>query len=296
MSEEDIKKDDEIELEIEESTEDGTNEAPKSDGEAEREAPEQDLASDSAEAEQSKKPSKFQKRIDDLVHKQREAERQRDEYYKVAQKVMEDNNALRTAAQEFSNTSVTEMEARINADIEKAKGDYKKAYEDGDADKIIEAQDRMIKAASQTSKLETMRNQAAPENYQQFEPIAPPPDTKAVEWVSRNPWFNKDMVMTNAAYAIHDDVIKSGVSASTDEYYSLIDNRLREEFPHKFTEEKPDSPPQSSRGNATSVVTPGGNESGRSKKVRLSPSQVAVAKRLGVPLEEYAKQFVALDN
>jgi len=289
MSEEDIKDNDELEVELEETEE----ETPKGEAEVQEDDSGQDLE---ASEDQPKKSSKFQKRIDDLVHKQREAERQRDEYYRVAQKAMDENNALRKAAQEFSNTSVTEMEARINADIEKAKSDYKKAYEDGDADKIIEAQDRMIKAASQNTKLEAMRTKALPENYQQYDPIAPPPDTKAVEWAGRNPWFNKDMVMTNAAYAIHDDIVRGGVEASSDRYYDMIDQRMREEFPHKFQDEAQDTPSRTRKGNATSVVTPGGNESGRSKKVRLSPSQVAVAKRLGVPLEEYAKQFVALDN
>lgn len=284
MNEEDIKDNDELEVEVEETEE----ETPK----AEAQVQEDDSGQEVESSEQPKKVSKFQKRIDDLVHKQREAERQRDEYYKVAQRVMDENNSLRNAAQEFSTTSVTEMEARISADIEKAKTDYRKAYEDGDADKIIEAQERMIKASSQTNRLDQMRQRSAPENYQAPEPIAPPPDSRAVEWASRNSWFNKDMVMTNAAYAIHDDVVKSGVQPSSDAYYEAIDSRMREEFPHKFKEEVTDSPSPS----RNTVVTPGGNESGRSKKVRLSPSQVAVAKRLGVPLEEYAKQFVALDK
>ena len=260
------------------------------------EAVDAEASSSGETAEEPKKPSKFQKRIDDLVHKQREAERQRDEYYRVAQKIMDENNSLRQTAQQFSSTSVNEMEARIESDIEKAKSDYRKAYEDGDADKIIEAQDRMIKAASQNAKLDNMRSQAAPENYQPQEPIAPPPDTKALEWASRNQWFQKDMVMTNAAYAIHDDVVRSGVQASTEQYYDLIDQRMREEFPHKFQEEAQDTPSPARKGNVAQVVTPGGNESGRSKKVRLSPSQVAVANRLGVSLEEYAKQFVALNK
>lgn len=284
MNEEDIKDNDELEVEVEETEE----ETPK----AEAQVQDDDSGQEVESSEQPKKTSKFQKRIDDLVHKQREAERQRDEYYKVAQRVMDENNSLRNAAQEFSTTSVTEMEARISADIEKAKTDYRKAYEDGDADKIIEAQERMIKASSQTNRLDQMRQRSAPENYQAPEPITPPPDSRAVEWASRNSWFNKDMVMTNAAYAIHDDVVKSGVQPSSDAYYEAIDSRMREEFPHKFKEEVTDSPSPS----RNTVVTPGGNESGRSKKVRLSPSQVAVAKRLGVPLEEYAKQFVALDK
>ena len=284
MNEEDIKDNDELEVEVEETEE----ETPK----AEAQVQGDDSGEEVEASEQNKKSSKFQKRIDDLVHKQREAERQRDEYYKVAQKVMDENNSLRKKAQEFSTSSVTEMEARIEADMEKAKADYKKAYEEGDSDRLVEAQERMFKATSKTGELDSMRRQAAPENYKELDPLAPPPDQRAVEWASRNSWFNSDSVMTNAAYAIHDEVVKRGVEVSSDAYYEAIDRRMREEFPHKFQNEAQDMP----SSNRNTVVTPGGNESGRSKKVRLSPSQVAVAKRLGVPLEEYAKQFVALDK
>lgn len=291
MNAEEIRENEELEVELEEGN---SPEAEAGDGVGASEETETRAAGE--EPEGSKKPSKFQKRIDDLVHKQREAERQRDEYYKVAQKAMDENNALRKKAQEFSSSSVTEMEARIEADIAQAKADYKKAYEEGNSDELVAAQERMFKATSQTSRLEKMREEASPENYKEQEAVAPPPDQKAVDWASRNPWFNKDMVMTNAAYAIHDDIVKTGVEVSSDAYYDAIDNRLREEFPHKFQGEAQDTPSQPRRGNATTLVTPGGNETGRSKKVRLSPSQVAVAKRLGVPLEEYAKQFVALDK
>ena len=289
MSAEDIK-DDELEVEV---SEEETEVKADSDAGVGGSHVEETSSAEAGEESDGKKPSKFQKRIDDLVHKQREAERQRDEYYKVAQKVMDENNKLRTEAQEFSATSVTEMEARIEADIEKAKADYKSAYEDGDADRIIDAQDRMLKASTQTSKLEAMRSRAAPENYEEQAPITPPPESKAVEWAGRNNWFNQDKVMTNAAYAIHDEIVQQGITPDHDNYYDTIDRRMREEFPHKFTGASTDN--RSSKNVAT-VVTPGGNESGRSKKVRLSPSQVAVAKRLGVPLEEYAKQFVALDK
>jgi len=242
--------------------------------------------------DEAKKPTKFQKRIDDLTHKQREAERQRDEYYNVAQKIMDENNRLRQTAKSFSSISATEMESRINSDIQSAKSDYKKAYEEGDADKIVEAQESMIKAASQTSDLNRMKDYANPKNYEpKQENLAPPPDSRAVEWASRNSWFNQDNVMTNAAYAIHDDIMKQGITADTDNYYEMIDSRMREEFPHKFGDKS--TPKQKDQN---TVVTPGGNQTGKSRKVRLSPSQVAVANRLGVPLQEYAKQFAALER
>lgn len=245
------------------------------------------------EEEPKKGKSNFQKRINDLTHKQREAERQRDEYYKVAQQVMDENNRLRQTAKGFSSHSANEMENRIKYEIESAKSDYKKAYEEGDADKIVEAQEKMVKAASQTSDLERVKEAANPKNYEAKEiPITPPPDMRAVEWANRNSWFNKDTVMTNAAYAIHDELIKKGVSAESDNYYEMIDSRMREEFPHKF--EGKSTPKR--KETVDTVVTPGGNQSGKSRKVRLTPSQVAVANRLGVPLQEYAKQFAALER
>lgn len=246
-------------------------------------------------SEQPKKPSKYKKRIDDLVFKQREAERQRDEYYKVATRMIEENNSLRHKAREFSASSAEEMEGRVNAELEQAKAAYRKAYEEGDADNILDAQDRMMKANAQTMRLEDVKKQADPSNFEVQQPaLTPPPDMKAVEWANDNPWFQKDKVMTNAAYAIHDEIVQQGITPEHDGYYDTINRRMREEFPHKFREGQPDT--SSSNSSVTQVVTPGGNESGRSKKVRLSPSQVAVAKRLGVPLEEYAKQFVALDS
>ena len=244
--------------------------------------------------EKPKRASKVQKRIDDLVHKQREAERQRDEYYKVAQRMMEENNKLRDTAKTVSASNAEEMEGRVNAELEQAKAAYRRAYEEGDADSILEAQDRMMKANAQNVRLEQVKKDADPANFEAQQPVlTPPPDSKAVEWAGKNSWFQQDKVMTNAAYAIHDEIVQRGVTPEHDSYYETIDRRMREEFPHKFRSEDTDSSPSKS---VTTVVTPGGNETSRSKKVRLSPSQVAVANRLGVPLEEYAKQFVALDS
>ena len=206
---------------------------------------------------------------------------------------MDENNKLRQQSKSFSSISANEMEHRINADIENAKTAYKKAYEEGDADKIVEAQEKMVKAASQTSDLNKMKDYANPKNFEQQElpVVAPPPDQRAVEWAANNSWFNQDMVMTNAAYAIHDELVKKGITAESENYYEMIDRRMREEFPSKFGGT---STPKSTEH--STVVTPGGNQTGKSRKVRLTPSQVAVANRLGVPLQEYAKQFAALER
>ena len=206
---------------------------------------------------------------------------------------MDENNKLRQQSKSFSSISANEMENRINADIENAKTAYKKAYEEGDADKIVEAQEKMVKAASQTSDLNKMKDYANPKNFEQQElpVVAPPPDQRAVEWATNNTWFNQDMVMTNAAYAIHDELVKKGITAESENYYEMIDRRMREEFPSKFGGTSTPKPTEHS-----TVVTPGGNQTGKSRKVRLTPSQVAVANRLGVPLQEYAKQFAALER
>tara|TARA_Y100000401_G_scaffold4905_2_gene3419 strand:+ start:174 stop:1034 length:861 start_codon:yes stop_codon:yes gene_type:complete len=247
--------------------------------------------------EKPKKQSKFQKRIDDLTHKQREAERQRDEYYKVAQQVVEENKKLREQAQSNIKFGAEEMEGRLKSEIESANKEFKKAYEEGDADKIMEAQQKMIEASTQKTKLEQVKQYSDPSNFDESSSptVVPPPNSKAVEWANENPWFNKDMVMTNAAYTIHDELVKSGVQGDSEDYYSKLDERIRSEFPHKF----PDGKTTHQKNNVSNqtLVTPAGNQaSTKSRKVRLSPSQVQVANRLGVPLEEYAKQFVALNN
>ena len=283
----------EIEVEVEEQETDQTEEIKTVSSEEPVEK--QELSTQQEPEESPKKPSKFQKRIDDLTHKQREAERQRDEYYKVAQSVMNENNKLRSAAKNFSTVSAKEMEDRINAEVAQAKSDYRKAYEDGDADKLVDAQERMVKSASQQPTVDRYKRASESEEFNQpaQAPLAPPPDLRAVEWAKQNPWFNKDNVMTNAAYAIHDDLVKTGVTPDSPNYYENIDSRMRQEFPHKF---QADTDEPVKRKETSTVVTPGGNQIGKARKVRLTPSQVAVAKRLGVPLESYAKEFIALEK
>ena len=287
-------KDEELEVSVEE-TEDEKNAEEEVVAEEEKDSEEEALEPQEA---RPKRQTKFQKRIDDLTKKQREAERQRDEYYKVANQILEENKKLRNEAQSNIKFGAEEMEGRIKSEIEAAKLDYKKAYEEGDADKIMEAQTKMIDVATQRSKLDQVKQYSDPANFDQSKvpDIVPPPNSRAVEWASENPWFNKDMVMTNAAYTIHDELVKGGVQGDSDEYYSKLDQRMKAEFPHKFADEKT-SHQKTNVNNTSTVVTPAGNQaSTKSRKVRLSPSQVQVANRLGVPLEEYAKQFVALTN
>ena len=299
MSEEEKAEDENVEINLDEEEKSKKEPEPEPEPEAEEEVEETQPEAEASEDEKPKKSTKFQKRIDDLTRKQREAERQRDEYYNVAVKTMDENKKLRERTAQIGKFGTDEMEARIKSEIESATSAYKSAYEEGDADKIVEAQTRMIDASTQRGKLAEMR-QASDQSGSTRPPdpsIPPPPNSRAVEWAERNSWFNKDMVMTNAAYTIHDEIVKSGVHGDSDAYYDQLDARIKQEFPHKFSSGENVTDQKSSQNVNQTLVTPAGNQSPRkSRKVKLSPSQVAVAKRLGVPLEEYAKQFVALNN
>lgn len=297
MTEEDKKVDENenVEVDIDDTQ---SSEKAKEEDEAQAVVEEKPEVEEQEQEEKAEKPKtpKFQKRIDDLTYSMREAERQRDEYYKVAQKAMEENKRLSEQAKKFGEIGTQEMEGRIKSEMDSAENLYKKAYEEGDAEKIVAAQRQMIDASSRRSELAQLKQASDQSQVDNAfdQSVPPPPNTKAVAWAGQNPWFNKDMIMTNAAYTIHDELIRQGVKGDTDEYYEKLDTRIKEEFPHKFvSEEKTDQKPKSV---TQTVVTPAGNQSPKkSRKVKLTPSQVAVAKRLGVPLEEYAKQFVALN-
>ena len=180
-------------------------------------------------------------------------------------------------------------EDEYNKWLEEAKVKLKKAIEEQDADKIMEANDKLTqlavekeKARIQTQQKEVQKKEAEEQSKQQPEQQqAQPakPSQKAVAWKEKNNWFGQDKVMTNAAYGVHEDLVSQGFDAESEEYYNEIDRKLREYFPHKFTEQK--KPVQT-------VASAGRKQEGR-RTVRLTRSQVAIAKKLGVPLEEYAK-------
>lgn len=299
--EEEVQEEVEVDVKLEEA--DTTPEESSSKAQKDQktdESVEASVETEGEEAEQSggkQGKTKFQKRIDELTKRQREAERQRDEYYNVAQKVLNENKDLRERATKFGQLGSTEFENRITSEVESAKVAFKKAYEEGDAEKIAEAQQKMMEATAQKSQVGQIKR--ATEQIAQEKPVElkAPPNTKALEWANRNSWFNKDMVMTNVAYTIHDELIRSGVQADSDEYYNQLDQRIRNELPNKFQEETSDTSREKPNVRPQNIVTPAGNNvSSKSRKVRLTPSQVAVANRLGVSLEDYAKEYVALNN
>jgi hypothetical protein len=255
-------------------------------------------ASGDDDDELSSYSTKVQARIGRITEKYRKEQRDREEATRIAQKLLEENNQLKSRVQALDTGYLTEYGARLEHQEYLVKGAYRVAYESGDADAMMSAQEDLAKIVLEKQRYATakQRSEAAPARAQQAEREAPAPqqqaapqvkpDPKAQGWAEKNKWFGEDRIMTTAAIAIHQTLVEDeGFDPSSNEYYTEIDRRLRTEFPHKFAARKP---------GGGSQVAPAGNSASRSttqerRTVRLSPSQVAIAKRLNVPLEEYAK-------
>lgn len=231
------------------------------------------------------------KRIDKLTYRMREAERQREEAVEFAKKISEQNNLLQTKLQSSDSTLINEYSQRIELDKERARRALKEAQELGDAEAIAlateavaktsyEAQNAQRLVARQKNALQQVQAPEVPQRN--IQPAAP--DASAEAWAEKNSWFGEDEGMTYAAMGIHQKLIKEGVPPSSQHYYQRVDAEIRELFPQKFADETK---------NVQSYVAGGSRGAGSVKKgartVRLTPSQIAIAKRIGVPLEEYAK-------
>jgi len=273
-------------------------EAAGSETEERLEAPRAETDSDDELGEYSKN---VQSRIKRLTEKYRKEERDREEAVRLSQQLLEENKKLKSRMQQLDSGYLSEYGTRLQSQTEAAKRAYKEAYEAGDADRMADAQMQISNLAieqqrynnakarvEQDQRLQTERAQPAPTAapVQQAQPRAPQPDPKAESWAQRNTWFGEDRVMTTAAFAIHQGLIEDeGFDPQSDEYYTELDKRLRREFPHKFQGQK--------SGGGTQVASAGSSASRSTKQgrrtVKLTPSQVAIAKKLNVPLEEYAK-------
>jgi len=251
------------------------------------------------------------KRIAKLTRKMREAERQKEEAIAYAQSVQQQVQTQKQQYDQLGGQYTKELEGKVKAGMIAAKSAYKEAIDAGDIDKQVAAQQAIAQVSMEEARLNQIKNrqdqkmQRAPEqpqeNYAQMAQQMPTQqdiyqaaqqiDPKAEDWSSRNPWFGTDNAMTYTAFDIHRKLVEEeGFDPQSGEYYSEVDKRIRLEFPHKFgkVEESTTSAPVQ---NVASARRPAAK--GRRKTVKLTPSQVAISKRLGVPLEEYAKQLAA---
>ena len=251
-------------------------------------------SSDDAEMEQYSESVK--KRINRLTKKMREAERERDESISYAQKVQAEAEQIRQRMQNLDQGFMAEHGQRLDLQREQAEAALKRAVELGDAEGTVAAQKALtdVTIAANNYAQAQRRSQAQPQPQPQpqqpvSQDIQQPqrPDPKAEQWAQRNTWFGQDEAMTFAAFGIHKKLVEEeGFDPQGDDYYNELDSRIKREFPHKFGEEQ-----VTGRKPAQSVASVSrSTKTGRnSKRVRLSQTQVAIAKKLGVPLEEYAK-------
>ena len=233
------------------------------------------------------------KRISKLTNRFREEERQRKAAIDYAESIKRQNEDLKARLDKLDNNYVGEFDTRVTAQAAAAKEEYKKALESGDADALYDAQQKISRIAMEEANLnkikadreEQAKRQETPQAQPQAQP-QPKPDPRAEKWAQENEWFGQDQTMTYAAFGIHKTLIEQeGFDPNTEEYYTELDNRIRSEFSHKFSDNrKTNAPRVASAGNTASR-----SGAKKSRTVKLTPSQIAIAKRLGVPLEEYAK-------
>ena len=252
-----------------------------------------------AEEPQEKPASDSKKRIDRLTKLRREAERREQDALQYAQGVKKELEETKARLQNLDQGFVREFSNRVEAEIAQVKNDLSQALSVGDSAAAVEAQEKLAKLAVSADKAENAqavqkRRQEQPVQEQpvQQQQAAPrPADPKAEEWANRNEWFGSDNTMTYAAFGIHRQLVEQeGFDPSSDEYYNELDKRMKTEFPHKFdTNQSQSNRPVQTVASASRTA----NKSGL-KKVSLTPSQVAIAKKLGVSLEDYARQVELL--
>ena len=237
-----------------------------------------------------------QKRIAKLTRKMREAERQREEAIAFAEANKKRAEEVESKLSKLDKTYVSEFEGRVKTSLAAAKLALKNAIDSQDVDAQVAAQEQIANLTVDAARLNAMKvaDVEKPKEVNvtpQRQQTTPQSDPKAEEWAARNAWFGNDTAMTYTAFDLHKKLVEEeGFDPKTDEYYSEIDKRIRVEFPHKFDKVE---------DNSTERVKPTQNvasakrsaSTGRRKTVKLTPSQVAIAKRLGVPLEDYAKQL-----
>jgi len=260
--------------------------------------PMEDPPKDFAEDELTKYDEGVRKRIQHFTkgyHEERRAkesaEREREEALRIAHAVVEENKKLKGSLNTNQQALLEQAKRVVSNEVEKAKARYKEAYEAGDSDAVVDAQEALIAAKS---KMERVNNfKPAPLQQPKTEvqipqqvTKQPPVDHKAMAWQSENKWFGSDDEMTSFALGLHTKLVKSGVDPQSNEYYEKLNSRVRQVFPDQFESEKPVNAPTSPKRSNVAPAT----RSTAPKKIVLTQTQVNIAKRLGVPLDLYARK------
>ena len=299
------------------------NKEPKEDGK-----PEIEVVDDTPRRDRGRKPAKeapsevtdeelaeyseaVQKRIKQFTrgyHDERRraeaAEREREEAVRYAKQLGEQYQKAQEMLSQGEKVFLEQAKKATEADIAMATRAYKDAYENGDADALAKAQQQLTSAQVALERINSYRPPATPVQNQEkqvynqqpaHKPDVQKPSERDLEWQDENPWFGTDPEMTSFAMGVHEKLVSEGVQPSTKEYYERVNARMRKVFSDYFSDPESDPPPQKQEKRAASPVAPATRSTGP-KKIRLTSTQVALAKKLGVPLEEYAKQVAKQEN
>jgi len=278
--------DDDLEIEVVDDT-------PKADRNRKPSEPPEDVTDEELEkySEQVQKRIKhFTKGYHDERRAKEEALRERQELERVTQQLMEENKKLKGNVNKNQTALLEQAKKNAAIETEAAKRSYKEAYESGDSEAVLEAQEKLTSAKLKSDRLANFKLPALQEEETPVQPEPEPApavqvDNRAADWQKNNSWFGSDDEMTSLALGLHNKLVKQGVSPQSDEYYETIDSRMRQVFPDNFEDAEPKR--------KTQVVAPA-TRSTAPKKVTLTKTQVQLAKRLGLTPQQYAKQ-VALD-
>ena len=237
------------------------------------------------------------------------ADRERQEAIRIATKLAEENKQLKSKLHSGEEEYVGVAKHSAVQELEAAKKEYRDAYDAGDSEKLVEAQEKLTMAKIKVDKLDNynpiykkplQEEENDVQSYQQQS--VPKPDNKAVDWQQKNEWFGQDEEMTSLALGLHEKLKRSGVPVGSDEYYDTIDKTMRRRFPENFDDGqeleaekvRAEEPQKTSKPKASTVVAPA-SRSTSPKKIRLSNTQVALAKKLGLTPEQYARELTKLE-
>ena len=287
----------EVEIEVEDDT-------PEADRGRKASPPPEEVTNEELENYSDKVKNRikhFSKGYHDERRAKEEAQREREALETYTKNLMAENKKLKGAVDQSHNTLIESAKKQVNGEIALAQRQYREAYESGEPDKILEAQTSLNTAQIRLEKVNGLKPKQIQPLQPQPTPVqtqveAPQPqvqrDEKAEAWRDNNPWFGSDDEMTAFALGLHNKLTKEGIDPKTDTYYEKINTRMQQVFPDQFDdgiEDEPEAPKQKS----SNVVAPA-TRSTAPKKIRLTQSQIAIAKKLGVPLETYAKQAAEL--
>jgi len=293
--------DDEVEIEIEDDTPERDRGKTPSNF---KEVDDEELSTYSKSVK--KRIGQLNKAMHDERRKKETAVREREELERFARQTMEENKGLKNKTDVSHNTLIESAKKQVAGELEIAGKLYKEAYESGDSDAILAAQTSLNTAQIRTERINALKHKVIEPLQPQEKPVqsqeptrqTPQRDEKARGWADKNTWFGAKTPagkeMTSFAYGVHGTLVEAGVDPRSDEYYEKIDARMREIFPDQFDDVEVNT--QETKKKTSNVVAPATRSASSKDKVTLNQSQVAIAKRLGIPLKEYAKQALALQR